>query len=161
MTSNTVSRGASIRSASGAEWPQRSPEPEFEGQRAADELPVHHDNRRAEVSTPFMRPQTVRNRQAHLSVERLPDLAGQGGEREGLLDEVGAWAKNAPVHDRAVGVARRVEHLRVAGRERTRSASSRPLIFGMTTSVSSRWIGPPWLSTELERLGPSAAPSTV
>jgi len=60
-----------------------------------------------------------------------------------------------------VGVPRHIQDPEVRRRGRIRSVSSLPLIFGIATSVSSRWISPRWASERSSASRPFPASSTL
>ena len=88
------------------------------------------------------------------------DLAEEHESREGLLQRRVPGGEDAVVDDGVVRVARHVEHPELGAQLCTASARSRPLISGMTTSVSRRWIGLSWDAASAIAAPPLAASST-
>ena len=95
-----------------------------------------------------------------LRIQHSPHLPRQGFQPERLGQEMGALGQYAMVHDGVVGVARDEQHPHLGATGPQWSASARPLMRGMTTSVSSRWIGPSWPLATWSASSPSLAART-
>ena len=81
-----------------------------------------------------------RSAAARRPVEHLSNLLGEVLGRIRLGDEVELRVDHAVVHDDVLGVAGGVQDLRLGVRSASRSASSRPFMPGITTSVmTARW----------------------
>jgi hypothetical protein len=84
---------------------------------------------------------SLRYTKSPLPVEHLSYFSRDGQSRKRLLEEGLGRLKDTVSNHFLIEVAAHVQHFHVRRRASTASASSRPSIPGMTTSVSSKWTG--------------------
>ena len=98
----------------------------------------------ATSTAPRQRPSTARSGSAGSGFERLPDPCGEIAHAEGFGDKLDPVLEHPVMCNDVRGVSRREEDLEPGCSACKRRARSRPFISGITTSVTSRWMGPRW-----------------